>query len=408
MKISVLKTREPFDKIFIKTIKYFLKDFYKKSFEVELSSKFSKKNFNDNYQNWYCNPLINSIFLKNANPDIFLSINGEYKYNPSKPIRTLFQKIYLKLSQTKYFNVFLSSYSFKISPVIKSGKNKLIIGGNKKIRLIDIENKKVFVVLKQGFNKRYINREIFIRENFQFLSVPKLLINKNNNFWYAEEYVSGIPPNRLSRTRHKIILNKVISEIILLRDETKKTITVKKYLIDLNSKINYDLQKNIIFSQTKKNKLKSIINSLNQTINTCVEQKIFTSICHGDFHLGNILTDKNKYWLIDWENSCIRNFAYDLVIYLLRSRNDKKYALDILRIIKGDFEEEELDVINNWPEIFDEKLKIKKIYILIFLIEDLHFYIEENNNDLFYKNPNILNKRINEYDKILAYLSQHV
>ena len=35
--------------------------------------------------------------------------------------------------------------------------------------------------------------------------------------------------------------------------------------------------------------------------------------------------------------------------------------------------------------------------ILIFLIEDLHFYIEENNNDLFYKNPNILNKRINEY-----------
>ena len=107
MKISVLKTREPFDKIFIKTIKYFLKDFYKKSFEVELSSKFSKKNFKDNYQNWYCNPLINSIFLKNANPDIFLSINGEYKYNPSKPIRTLFQKIYLKLSQTKYFNVFL-------------------------------------------------------------------------------------------------------------------------------------------------------------------------------------------------------------------------------------------------------------------------------------------------------------
>lgn len=33
---------------------------------------------------------------------------------------------------------------------------------------------------------------------------------------------------------------------------------------------------------------------------------------HGDLNLGNILTEKNKIWIIDWELFQINNFAYDM------------------------------------------------------------------------------------------------
>lgn len=407
MKISVLKNREPFDKILISTLKLFFNSLYNENYKIKLSSKFSLKKNNDINQVWYCNTLINSIFMYNVNNDVFSSINGEYSFNPNKPFKSFFQKVYLKLSQTKYFNILLSHYTYVINPGIENGRNKLIIGGNKKIRIIDIEKKEVFVILKKDFDKIYIQREIFIRKNFSFISTPKIIQNHNNNFWYSEEYVSGIPPNRLKKSKFKIILDKIISELVILREKTKKTTYIEEYLIILNSKFNNDLENTLLFSDSKKNEIRSILNSINQFVVSCSDKEIFTSICHGDFHLGNILTNEDKYWLIDWENSCERNYAYDLFIFLLKSRNDKSFAEDIIKIFKGEFESDQLEIIRRWPELISNDSNIKKIYILIFLIEDLQFYIEENNNNNFYINSNILTNRISEYNKIIFYLDNN-
>ena len=255
MKISVLKNREPFDKILISTLNLFFNSLYNEKYKIKLSSKFSLTKNNDMNQVWYCNTLINSIFMYNVNYDVFSSINGEYSFNPNKPFKSFFQKVYLKLSQTKYFNILLSHYTYIINPAIENGRNKLIIGGNKKIRIIDIEKKEVFVVLKKDFDKIYIQREIFIRKNFSFISTPKIIQNHNNNFWYSEEYVSGIPPNRLKKSKFKIILDKIISELIMLREKTKKTTYIEEYLSSLNSKFNNDLEKTLLFSDSKKNEI---------------------------------------------------------------------------------------------------------------------------------------------------------
>ena len=57
----------------------------------------------------------------------------------------------------------MSKYVIEVSPPIKDAENKLIIGGNTKIRLIDITNRKVYVILKNGFNKKYMVKEKYVR-----------------------------------------------------------------------------------------------------------------------------------------------------------------------------------------------------------------------------------------------------
>ena len=159
MKISLLMEREPFNKIFEDTFASFLYDFTNCPHKV----KWYPKNYNNQktatMQQWYCNPLINSIFVKDANSDVFNSISGEYAHNTLKPWRSLIQRFYLSLSQHQMTSPLLSKYVIEVSPPIKDAKNKLIIGGNTKIRLINRANRKVYVILKNGFDKKCRRRE---------------------------------------------------------------------------------------------------------------------------------------------------------------------------------------------------------------------------------------------------------
>ena len=195
MKISTLLEREPFDKIFEKTMASFFSDFTNHPHKVKWYPKNHNNQNTASIQQWYCNPLINSIFVKDANSDVFNSISGEYSHNPLKPWRSSIQKLYLSLSQHQMTSPLMSKYVIEVSPPIKDAKNKLIVGGNTKIRLIDIANRKVYVILKNGFDKKYLEKEIYVRTNFIFLPIPKIYTYGSNDLWYCEEYVSGKSPN---------------------------------------------------------------------------------------------------------------------------------------------------------------------------------------------------------------------
>ena len=99
-----------------------------------------------------------------------------------KPWRSIFQRIYLLLSQNRITAPIFSNYEIYISPPpLDDSNNKLIIGGNTKLRIIDVSESKVYVILKEGFDKRYIDREIYVRENFKYLDIPKIH-NIGNNY----------------------------------------------------------------------------------------------------------------------------------------------------------------------------------------------------------------------------------
>jgi hypothetical protein len=400
MKISTLLEREPFVKIFEKTLASFLTAKLGSPHTVEWQDSDVLNESSKPHQNWYCNPLINSIFVKGVDKSVFDSINGEYADNPMKPWRSKFQRLYLSLSQSPLFSIVLSRHKLRVSPAVESAKSKLIIGGNNKLRLIDVAENKVFVLLKDGFDQKYMSRELYVRTEFPFLPVPGVIDYGGNAVWYSEGYISGKPPNRLTEVIGQKILLQAIEKIKLMLSKTARATTVGEYADTLYGKIQRSLALIPHIKPDVANNITKMATSLRSSLDCYADQEFTLAYCHGDFHQGNILSNEDDYWILDWEYSEEKQIAYDFLILLLESRTESGYSSRFLRLISSDLDAYKAQVADGWPNINWQDRK--DIYLTIFLLEELAFYIEENGNPLFYKKSDVLEIRCNEFMKIVA------
>ncbi len=380
MKISLLLEREPFDKIFEETFSSFLTDFTNSPHKIKWYPRNYYNKNTDSGQIWYCNPFINSIFVKDVNPSVFNSINGEYAYNPINPNRSLIQRLYLFFSQHKITAPLMSKYIIEVSPPIKDAQNKLIIGGNTKIRMIDIGNKKVYVILKNGFDKKYLEREIYVRDNFSYMPIPKLQSLGSNDLWYCEEYVSGVSPDRIGGQKGHNVLWEAVRYIHRMLNSTKKSESLSKYVAYLQERINNNINQ---ISHIDMDFKKEIINSasiLASHLNKYSDHIVTSAYCHGDFQEGNIIFDGEKVWILDWEYSNQQQIGYDLFVLLLKSRLLKGFSNRFLKLMNNKLDDDQRALINSWPEFKWDSKPFKEIYLILFLLEELDFHLEENNN----------------------------
>lgn len=77
-------------------------------------------------------------------------------------------------------------------------------------------------------------------------------------------------------------------------------------------------------------KIKELINKNKKFL--FEENKYFT---HGDFHLGNIVVSEKRAKIVDWEDYCLNNFAFDTAFFFCRLWREKKIRK---KIIKNYFE----------------------------------------------------------------------
>ncbi len=401
MKISTLLKREPFEKIFEETMTLFLNDLTNNSYQVSWDGKKTYRPLSGDSQQWYCNPLINSIFVKKVNPSVFNSINGEYQHNPLRPWRSILQKIYLFLSQSKITSIVMSKYMVSFSPAIEDARNKLIIGGNTKIRIIDVASKKVYVILKNGFDRKYLEREVYVRTNFPYLPMTKINEYSSHGLWYQEEYIVGLSPNRMAKDKGEDVLCKVVEHIFKMLNETKKETTVFEYTKSLRKKINNGLNSISYIDKKIKYKLKNIVSTLIVGLEEHFHESINIAYCHGDFHQGNILSNGSDIWILDWECSGYKQIGYDVFVLLLESRIENDFSNRFFKLVYSQFDRNQMELIDNWPGINWKNETLKKIYLTMFLIEDIYFHIDENNNNIFYKNTNIFSNYCSELEKII-------
>jgi hypothetical protein len=377
MKISLLLDREPFDKIFEETLASFLYDITNCPHYVNWCPKSHNKQSQKPAQIWYCNPLINSIFVKGVNPAVFDSINGEYSHNPLRPWRSLIQKLYLRLSQYNKTALLMAKYIIEVSPPIEDAKNKMIIGGNTKIRMIDIPGNKVYVILKNGFDKKYLAREVFIRENYQFLPVPKIILKGNDDLWYAEEYISGISPDRM---RYEDGLQSLISSIESMRrviEDTKKIVTLNDYVQSIVIKINTTIEAFMSDNNYSIKQVQDVASALIHYLNQYSNCFVITSFCHGDFQAGNIICDGKKSWIIDWEHSGRKQFVHDLYVMQLKSRIKDGFNQRFLEYFQEGPNMRQKVLNNYWPDLQSENQIELHVSMVLFLLEELDFHLEE-------------------------------
>jgi len=405
MKISVLLKREPFDKIFVETLTLFLNNLSGKAHKITWQDRKFLKGLTRRNQYWYCNPLINTIFIKNADRLVFESLIGEYSDNPLKPWRNFLQKIYLELSLNNISSTYFAKNIIQISPPIKDAKKKLIIGGNTKIRIIDIAKKNVYVVLKKGFNKKYLDREIYIKENFQYLSVPKIKFKANNNLWYCEDYIVGIPPNRMKNEVGEKVINEIVEQLQRVLRETKEKILIKDYVNQIKGRIQKNISGMNFLYKKDRIQAEKIVTKLVSYFNNEEKSYVTIALCHGDFHQGNILSDGQKSWILDWEHSGKKQIGYDLFILLINSRIENGYLDRFSSLTNINMESFLYKLINNWPDLELNQKSIKESNIILFLLEELDFYIDESSNKVFYENPSVLNKRLSIFEEIINSLN---
>jgi hypothetical protein len=400
MKISILLKREPFEKIFTNTLELFLNDVYNKEFKVNwIYSRSLINNINDD-KYWICNSHINSIFVKNVNNDVFKNINAEYGYNPHKVWNSIFQYLYIKLSQSKFFSHFFATSFISIEPRLENSVNKLIIGGNNKIRVLDIKNNEVYVILKKGFDRSYMKNEVYVRRKFPFLKTTDILKYNNSSFWYIEELVNGFPLDRINDKKN--FSNKILNNIRELHFKTSKLYSLKNYLNKIKHKLYFKLNRLSKNDNFPNNRIKKIISDLMGLLKN-YDLEIILSFSHGDFHKSNFICNKSDFWIIDWENSGYKQIGYDVFIFMIGSRINLGFANNCIKLFEDSSSHQ--FIIKNWPELF-KNFKIKKEYFITFLIEDFLFYLNEIQNSILFKDYSILEKRCNEYEMILQYFKK--
>ena len=289
----------------------------------------------------------------------------------------------------------------KISPPVPFPENKLIIGGNTKLRLLDVVEKKVFVLLKTGFNEIYINREVYVRSQFPYIPIPRILESAADDTWYCEEYIIGVPTNRLSDAYANKTLFQAVDCVHQMLIETKRDVILSEYGAALEYHINIGINQILYISEDVASDLKGIASRLVSCLDTYHDQCLTVAYCHGDFHQGNILAQEDKFWILDWEYSGEKQIGYDLMILLLGSRVAKGFSESFFKIVNDNFDDLQRGLIANWPELKWSDINRKKSHLVVFLLEDILFHISESKNKLFFEKADVLELRRDELNKII-------
>lgn len=390
MRISLLQEREPFPVILEKTLAQYWSQMICQPVSVKWDSSFSSKIFaKSDSQIWYINCYLNSIFIPSANPGVFKPIRVEFNHS-LVPWRRPFQKVYVSAALAWPASLFLSQAFLSVSPSIPNAENILIVAGNHKIRLLDIDQQQVTSVLKQGFEKKFMEHELQARSqaNQLGLPVPDLKEVAEDNTWFTEEYIGGTPLNRLAdKAQIQTGMQLALKALHVFIDENLFSLPALEYADALLEKIKKQLDCNYLLNVYQKNYLLFVTRELHRDakiyLSPQANQQIMLSKVHGDFQPANILFEDGKIWLIDWEYSDNRQSAYDLLTLLCGSRHPEGLAERLWNFEK-DAEGSGVKFPSDWPGLeMDSPVKRHRM-VSLFLMEELLLHLTENANPLFH------------------------
>lgn len=395
MKIELLLEREPFWEILFNTLDSYYQNIDGKKRNFTLKNKRTKDLFNKDIL--LVNSKLNIIFNPYVNKNIFSQTKKEFSYHPNI-LKRWVQTAYVNLAITFPFSIIFANHILEIDSFIPHSNDILILGGNNRLRIIDLQSNLMIVILKNGFNRYFFENEILLRKNLLNLDIPKLISSNSTNSFFTEEIISGTPINRLHNNQlSEKALKQAISNIQKMYNQTIKTITLSQYVSQLQNEVNI-LIKNDIFSSIsdRVKKLSNQILSFKKNGKT-----IDLAMTHGDFQDANILLDKDNIWLIDWENAKKRSINYDTLTYVLNARILNQFHNTYI-MFSQQARNKQYDLFKKYLSNLDDQ-DIDQV-LRIFLVENLIFALQQNNNENFYS----FDKYLIDYLNILEDIIQDI
>ena len=365
MKLDLLLSRESFPQVFTDTLsKYLIQRF---GWQGEISWKKRRELRKDIL---LVHGKLNLIFPACIESELLKPLIAEYAYNPHS-FRYFLQNLYVKNVINKPFRHLVSTASIHIDPWVEQMSNWSILPGNHSIRVIELDCNKCRVLLKEGFNKKFIFNEIQLRKNNPGLPIPKLLEWDDDGKWYTEERVIALPWNRLSDNLVKeYALSGAQKALVDLYDLDCKAVKVSVWLFSLIQALGLAIERlPSLYTADDKDRLKNIVNWFNNIAHTGGDERVDIVQTHGDFQPANILIEtnnRNKFYIIDWEYSEKRPIFYDALVFASECRSPKGMANRI----------HQLSLQNNiyWQWCFadsNQKQNLTHWLLSLFLLEDL-------------------------------------
>ena len=375
MKLNLLLTREPFQKIFNKTVSKFLKLEFGWDGEIEWGSRFNYK------KTFLVNKYLNLIFPSNILFSKFNKLVKEHLFDKS-PLRNFLRLIYVQLSNLFITKYLLSSNSISFTKYMDYFDNFVFLGGNNTIKIIDLKKKECIVLKKVGFSPEFFKSTIRNRIKYSYLFANEIIDYNLNQYWFKEKLFEGIP---LDRQKNSLAINKSFlsakQKMITLYEKTYFEISSIEYLETISEKISFEIKYlNKSYKESIKDQLFSSVSLLKRSLSSLFNNNIFLpiSLTHGDFNRGNIIFNEfnNQTDIVDWEYSDERIVWYDSFSLLLNSSNpvglskrigffSKNYINYLLELFwLNEFEKFELDI---------------KVFFNLFILENLLIRLKQSN-----------------------------
>ena len=376
MRLDLLLKREDFAQTFEQSLNKFLLDAFGTVTTVNWRKGFKGDNA------LLVNHKLNVIYSKNIDRAKLRSIVSEYAYHPNI-LRRFLQKTYIQLASCAFFEWLFVKIRVEVNPWVSNLDRLCIIPGNHSIRIVDLKSSRCRVVLKDGFDAQFINNEIYLREKYSFLPIPKLLNVDSLGLWYEEVQISALPLNRIDSQdiKDKALLE-AQNSLLSLYGKTLVKVDISSYLESLNESCCGLIEKlPDIYTEKDKDRVNGVLRELKGDLSKLNDYEIELVQSHGDFQPANILVDNidQQLYLIDWEYTAKRSVHYDALVFASQCRFPQELSVRVRSILN------ETNVSWNWC-IKNASTKLSKLELIIFLIEDLIVRLFE------LQIPNMINK----------------
>lgn len=174
-------------------------------------------------------------------------------------------------------------------------------------------------IYKVEFNN--YKKIIKVYDQIAFSSFFRANLNKYSNF-YNSLNKANITPKHNVISKHILEINEIKSDFSLTKKklfDNKKILSEFKKKITSIQKLDQSLIKKKLVDEIKKylnilkleKKVKRKIKKIEKYINF-YEQN---SICHGDIHFENLIINKNKLFILDWDYSLISCIGYEIAMF---------------------------------------------------------------------------------------------
>ena len=278
-----------------------------------------KLNLTGNIKNFVVFPRLNLICPADIDPNLFILITREYRYNRSRLMRLA---AYIYISSIYLAFLFRAVKFFFRKVEINAIDNfPVILGGNNRFRFINSTNTMAIVVSK-NISVDYFSMNSISASNNQFIQelglMPKVM--RHTSMLCLEEQVPGISINRLKLSLiEQDYIDLELNKFFLIQ---KNTAISTDWNVFLKDKVNIFNRYCVICKSPFLNSFIEVCELLNSLYSKSNCQKFLdVSFSHGDLNHGNILFSPSRFSIIDWEYFDNRYVAYDRVIYSFNLRH---------------------------------------------------------------------------------------